>query len=485
MPLVHDEPLLGLDSAHASRPAGIDAPTYDRTTLRPSIVHIGVGGFHRAHLATYVHELCEGGVDDWAILGAGVLAGDAAMADALESQDHLYSLIVRGNTATEVDIIGSLVGYVRAWDDSTPLVRAIAAPTTQIVSLTVTEGGYPVDNATGGHDPGSPNAGSRSAFGVLAAGLDLRRRSGGTPLTVLSCDNVMGNGDVASIATRGEADRIDPALGGWIDTHVSFPNSMVDRITPTTTDTDRAWLSDTYGVNDRWPVVTEPFRQWVVEDHFAGDRPPFERLDVMATTDVTPYELMKLRLLNAGHSCVAYLASLRGIETVHATLGDADLRAFLEAFLRREAQPVLPPVAGIDIDAYVATLLERFANPNIGDQISRLCLDGSAKFPRFLLPTVRLQLRVGGPVALAALALAGWCQYLLGPAETLSPDPGLAEAVEHARRGVHRPVAFLEYPAVFGDDLAQAPSFVDSFTRSLEILRARGVAAAVSDALAR
>lgn len=239
------------------------------------------------------------------------------------------------------------------------------------------------------------------------------------------------------------------------------------------------------GIDDRWPVVTEPFRQWVIEDHFASDRLPLEELDVIVTSDVEPYELMKLRLLNACHSCVAYLAALAGIETVDAAFADPGLQRFAIDFLAREAKPVVRPVPGIDVDRYCDSLMERFTNPNIGDQIARLCLDGSAKFPKFVLPTVRLQLDRDGPVELAALALAGWCEYLRRPVEEISADPMLDTARHHAERSVTNPPQFLEFAEVFGDDLPGASRFVDAFVRSIHLLREQGVHPAVVSTLQR
>ncbi|MEM9467567.1 MAG: mannitol dehydrogenase family protein [Actinomycetota bacterium] len=467
--------------------AGIDAsvavPTYDRLALRPAIVHIGVGGFHRAHLATYVDELCAQGETGWAIAGAGVLPSDDTIAKVLRAQDHLYSLIIRGPDSVDVRVVGSIIDYIHASVTPQTLIRAIASPTTQVVSLTVTEGGYPVDDLDGSFRPDSPNAAGDSAFGLLVAALDRRRTAGQPGLTVLSCDNIIGNGQVTRAATLGVAENVDPTLAAWISLNVSFPNSMVDRITPATTDDDRRWLAETHGIVDAWPVATEPFRQWVVEDAFAGDRLPFDRLDVLTTSDVEPYELMKLRLLNSGHSCLAYLAALDGLDTVDTAMATPHLRSFLEAFLSREAQPVLPPISGIDIDAYTTSLLERFSNPNIGDQISRLCLDGTAKFPKFLLPTVRNQLSTGGPIRLAALALAGWCEYLTGPGDTLANDPRLDEARAFAARSTSEPATFLSFREVFGDDLATADRFVESFVNALGHLRERGVRSAVEDAL--
>lgn len=463
--------------------ASVRVPTYDRRQLRRSVVHIGVGGFHRAHFATYINELCRAGHTGWAITGAGVLPQDREIAHALGVQDFLYSLITRGHDTTSVEIIGSIVDFLHAAESTDSLIAEIASPSTQIVSLTVTEGGYPIDDLTGHYLPDSPNAGPKSAFGVIAAGLELRRKRGIGGLTILSCDNIIGNGAVARAATLGEADRISPQLGNWIESSATFPNSMVDRITPATTNADRAWLADTMGIVDQWPVVTEPFRQWVIEDTFASGRLPLEEMDVLGTSDVEPYELMKLRLLNAAHSCLAYLAAVMGVGTVDAALADEDLQAFITEFIEREAKPVLPAVLGVDLDGYTKSIIERFSNPSIGDQIARLCLDGSAKFPKFLLPTIRAQLSIGGPVALSALALAGWCEYLTQAPEGLVPDPLLDKAIGYAERSRYNPSSFLDFAEVFGADLPRSHRFSEAFAHALTLLRSQGIPSAIKAAL--
>ena len=462
-------------------------PGYNRSALRQGIVHVGVGGFHRAHLATYADELCASGNTDWAILGAGVRAADATMRDVLTEQDGLYTLISRGPEETAVSIIGSITGYTHAHPDADELIEAIAAPTTQIVSLTITEGGYPISDVTGDYEPDSDVAGPGSAFAIISLGLDLRRRNDVGPITVLSCDNIMSNGEAARTSTLGAATDLDGDLVSWIENNVSFPNSMVDRITPVTTDADRAWLSETHGINDAWPVVAEPFRQWVVEDDFAGERPPLEQLDIIVTDHVEPYEHMKLRLLNAGHSCLAYLAALESIETVDKAMANPSIRAYVASFLGNEAKPVLPPVEHVDIDSYNDSLVERFSNPAVGDQISRLTLDGSAKFPKFLLPTVRAQLEAGGLLCHSTLALAGWCQYLLGTdcagnTITLSNDPQLDAAKAFAAASVEDPAAFLSFEAVF-DDLGANERFRDEFVSALQEIRENGVTAAIDRCL--
>lgn len=461
-------------------------PAYERSALRRSIVHIGVGGFHRAHLATYIDELAAAGSTAWAITGAGVMPSDAAMAEALSSQDYLYTLVSRSPDITEVWIIGSIVGFVLAYDDPTGFLQLIASPDTQIVSMTVTEGGYPVDDITGEFIPAQCPTGS--TFELLARGLDERRTNASmtgavAPLTVMSCDNIMTNGAVARAATIGAAARLNDDLVEWVNEHVSFPNSMVDRITPVTTPQDIAWLESEMGISDRWPVFAEPFRQWVVEDNFAGDRLPLEQLDVIITSDIEPYELTKLRLLNAGHSCLAYLASLDGHAAVDTAMADPALRRFVETLLHHEAKATLPTAAGIDLDDYIAALIDRFSNPMVGDQIARLCLDGTAKFPKFLVPTIRAQIAGDQHVALSALALAGWCEYLRG--DNLSSDPQLDAAVEHAQRSVDEPEAFLDFVEIFGDDLRNSTVFVEAFTSALSLLRTVGVQSAIAAVLQR
>lgn len=469
-----------LSAQNLAGTAEIDAPLYDRSQLRRSIVHIGVGGFHRAHLATFVDELCRDGNTRWAIVGAGTLPGDEAMADALDAQDHLYTLMVRDADTTDVRVIGSIVDYVRAFERPQDLVERIANPETQIVSLTITEGGYPIDDQDGSYLASSSNAGPDAACGLVAQGLELRRQQHGGPITILSCDNVMSNGHVMETAVLGEAARYGDDLASWIASSVTFPNSMVDRITPATTPADRIWLHEHRQLDDKWPVVTEPFRQWVIEDRFAGERLPLEDLDVLITDDVEPYEVMKLRLLNASHSCLAYPAALFGIEHVHTAIEDPDIDRFVRELLGEEAVPALPAVPGIDIDAYVASLTSRFANPAIGDQVARLCQDGSSKFPKFLLPTIEAQLDTGGPIDRCTFALATWCEYLAqdaiaGSDICAAADPRMEAAQEFAIASAENPSAFLDFDAVFPASFRTNERFRASFVTSLLSIRANGL----------
>lgn len=468
--------------------ARIRVPRYDRAALTPSIVHIGVGGFHRGHFATYIDDLAAAGHTDWGIAGTWTLPGDHAIAEALAAQDGLFTVVARDEGVLDAQVIGSIVRTSHASPDPEPLVARIADPVTAVVSLTVTEGGYPVDDETGAFAPDSPNAAPDSAFAAIVRGLRRRHDAGAGPLTIISFDNIIGNGTVSRTATLGLAQATDPGLVAYIEAQVSFPNSMVDRIVPMTTDTDRAFVAEELGVRDRWPVMTEPFRQWVVEDRFAGPRLPLEELDVIVTDDVEPYELFKLRLLNASHSSLAYLARLVDLELVDHVLADDAFARFVRRFLEVEAGPTVPRTPGIELVPYQASLLRRFANPAIGDQVDRLCQDGSSKFPKFLLPTVRTQLERGGPIELATLALAGWCQYLVGTSESglaipHAVDPRLDEARRFAAASVEDPAAFLGFAAVFGEDLPQQERFRTAFVEALEDLRRVGARASIRRAL--
>ena len=456
----------------------ISVPPYDRSTLGGGIIHIGVGGFHRAHQAVYLDDVCRTGSSDWSITGAGVLASDVRMAESLAAQDHLYALVTRDDRATSVRVIGSITDYVLAADDLEPLVTRIAAPDARIVSMTITEGGYPVDEASGEFAP-PPAAALPPTFVALARAFQGRRDAGLGGVTVQSCDNVMGNGDVTRVATLGVCAMVEPGLEAWVADNVTFPNSMVDRITPQTADADRAFLAEEYGLVDRWPVVAETFIQWVIEDDFAAGRPPYEDVGVLMTDDVRPYETLKLRILNAGHSTVTYMAALVGHTYIHEIMADPLLARYLQQFHDEEATPSLPPVQGIDVSDYKRVVAERFANPAVKDQVARVCQDGTSKWPKFLVPTVESQLEQGGQVKLSALALAAWCQYLLGIDDagntiTLSTDPRLDEAQAFARASVDDPAAFLGFVEVFGSRLAEDRRFVSAFTEALVSLRELG-----------
>jgi mannitol 2-dehydrogenase len=470
---------LGQDRLAEIARAGIPVPTYDRAGLEPSIVHVGVGGFHRAHLAVYAHELAAQG-SGWGIVGLGLLAADAVMAEALCGQDCLYTLIEKSGGEPSAQVIGSITRYVHApAGHDGAAAELIAAPTTLILSLTVTESGYAEpsvdDRATG----------ERTTFDRIASALALRRDRDAGRITILSCDNVPRNGDAARAATLSAAARLDGELPAWVDAHCTFPNSMVDRITPATAPDDRDWLLDRTGIVDSWPVVSEPFRQWVMEDDFAGGRPAWDEAGALFTDRIHDWEQYKLRMLNAGHSSIAYLAALAGITYVHEAMAEPALRSFLESLIEREAIPTLVEIPGHPREDYAESVFERFANVGVRDQIARVCIDGSAKFPTFLIPTIERQLEGGGPIERAATALAGWARYLgVVPPEHQAYDRHGEVARRHGAEAMADPVAFLEYEAVFPARVRSSLRFRSAFVTAYEQIVSAGPIAAMTAASA-
>ncbi len=477
-------------------PDTVPVPRYDRDTVTTGVVHLGVGGFHRAHQAMYLDRLLSAGsARGWGICGVGVLPHDRRMKEVLTAQDGLYTLVEKHPDGTVRDrVIGSLVDYLLAPDDPPAVVERLASPTTRIVSLTVTEGGYNAHPATGEFDADNevvlrdvpPGAVPSTVFGFVTEALVRRRERGLAPFTVMSCDNIEGNGTVARRMFAAFARLRDAGLGDWVEHEVRFPNSMVDRITPATTDDDRAAVAERLGVVDGWPVVCEPFTQWVLEDHFGGDRPPLERVGVQLVDDVRPYELMKLRLLNAGHQALGYLGYLAGHRYVHEAAQDPLFARFVRSYMDREATPTLDPVPGVDLDAYKATLLERFANAEVRDTLARICAETSDRIPKFLLPVLREQLTAGGPVALGALVVAAWARYAEGVDEQGRPievvDFLRERLTAAAARQRAEPTAFLQVREVFGD-LVEDTRFVDAYTRALASLHGRGARATLREAV--
>lgn len=452
---------ISLGQAHLAEIArrGLSVPAYNRRELAPRIAHVGVGGFHRAHLAVYVHELASAG-SDWGIVGLGLLDQDREMAAALRAQDYLYTLILKGEGKPSATVIGSIVGYELALDGQDAVIaEVIAAPATSILSLTVTESGYAESPAEGSV------SGAAATFDRIAAALAARRDRGVGPITVLSCDNLPSNGEAARRALLPAAERVDATLPTWVQENCTFPNSMVDRITPVTAASDRRWLRDSTGIDDLWPVVCEPFRQWVMEDDFAGGRPPWDEVGALFTDHIEDWELYKLRLLNAGHSCMAYLAAQAGLTYVHEAMTVPPMAGFLEELLIREALPTLVEIPGHPREQYIASVLERFANPGIRDQIARVCIDGSAKFPAFVIPTVVRQLETGGPINHVATALAAWARYLgVVDPSAQAFDRNAAVARHHASAALADPMAFLEFDAVFPAPIRNSARFGTEFS---------------------
>jgi mannitol 2-dehydrogenase len=469
--------------------SAVPGPSYDRARVTTGVVHFGVGGFHRAHQAMYHDRLMnEGKALEWGICGVGVMPGDRAMKEALDAQDGLYTLVVKhADGVYEPRVIGSIVEYLFAPDSAEAVIEKLASPETRIVSLTVTEGGYSIDQITGDFVPAGdverdlePGAVPRSAFGLIVEALRRRRSRGVEPFTVMSCDNLQGNGHLSRRAFTAFASLRDPELGAWVAREVRFPNSMVDRITPVTTDEDRAEVRERFGIEDRWPVVCEPFTQWVLEDSFLLGRPPYEDAGVQVVEDVEPYELMKLRLLNASHQALCYFAYLDGYRLVHEAAQDPLFRAFLRGYMDHEGTPTLAPVPGVDVEEYKSTLIERFSNPEVRDTIARLCAESSDRIPKWLLPVVRTRLASGGPVGYSAAVVASWARYAEGVDEHGEPIEvvdRLADSLTAiARRQREDPDAFISNRELFGD-LVDEPRFAEAYRRALSSLHERGARA--------
>jgi mannitol 2-dehydrogenase len=480
--------------ALAHMPSDVAVPTYRRSDLAAGIVHFGVGNFHRAHQAVYLDDLFNAGQDhDWAIVGAGVRDPDVTVREKLKQQDWLTTVVEQEAETTSARITGAMIDFVRPYDVAANL-DMLARPQIRIVSLTVTEGGYYISPATQTFDSSHSDIvadardieAPKTVFGLIVAGLKRRREAGVAPFTVMSCDNIPGNGHVTENAVAGLARLADPELGSWIRANVAFPNSMVDRITPATTDRERALLGDKYGIEDNWPVFCEEFRQWVVEDRFPAGRPALDAVGVTFTSDVAPYELMKIRILNGGHAAIAYPAGLLDIHFVHEAMEDAQIRAFLEALTTREIQPVVPPPPNTSLDSYRALVARRFANPRIGDTIQRLCFDGSNRQPKFILPSAADRLKAGASVDGLALVSALWCRYCYGETESgkaIAPnDPSWDRLREAAQPARSDPRAFLKLRDIFGE-LAENPVYVGAFSNALASLWARGVRSTVADYL--
>jgi len=356
----------------------IACPSYDRNKVKAGIVHIGVGGFHRSHEAYYTNVLMnETDASGWGICGVGLREDDRKMRDALKAQDYLYTLIVRlPRGDVETCVIGSLIDFLLSCDDPGAVINKMASADTKIVSLTITEGGYNFNSATGEFEFGNPDvqhdldnpSSPKMVFGYLTAALKKRRAAGLPAFTIQSCDNIQQNGDMARKMLLAFAHKQDAELAQWIENEVCFPNAMVDRITPVTTPEDIAYLVTEIGLKDEWPVTCEPFTQWVIEDNFSNRRPAWEKDGAQFVADVTPYEKMKIRLLNAGHSVLGLLGSIHGHETIDGCVADPLFATYLRRFMDIEATPVLDPVEGVDLEAYKDSLIERFGNPSIQGQ---------------------------------------------------------------------------------------------------------------------
>jgi mannitol 2-dehydrogenase len=473
----------------------VAVPHYDRQKLTAGMLHFGVGNFHRAHQAVYLDDLFNLGRDlDFGIVGAGVMASDRPMRERLARQDYLTTVVAQAAERSQARVTGSMVGYLPVGDIDA-IVERMSDPAIRIVSLTVTEGGYFINPATGIFDPdeaaiardGAHPDRPQTVFGLIVAGLKKRRAKGLPPFTVMSCDNLPHNGRIARSAVAGLARLSDPELADWIEKQVAFPNAMVDRITPATSDRERRITAEDFGIEDAMPVFCEDFRQWVLEDNFPQGRPALEAVGVQFVPDVTPYENMKIRILNGGHAIIAYPAGLMEIEFAHEAMENALIRAFLEKVESEEIIPIVPPVPDTDLSAYYDRIARRFANPKIGDTIRRLCLDGSNRQPKFIIPSIADNLESGKKVSGLALASALWCRYCHGTTDAgreIQPnDPNWERLQSQSRKAKEAPAAWLEMRDIYGDT-ADAGLFVNPFCAWLERLWAQGTENTVRQYLA-
>jgi mannitol 2-dehydrogenase len=473
-------------------------PAYALSDTRQGIAHIGVGGFHRAHQAYYTDALMNTGEGlDWAICGVGLRAEDRRARDDLKEQDYLFTLFELGDTDdTEVRVIGAIRDMLLAEDGAAALIDKLASPEIRIVSLTITEGGYCIDDSTGEfmaqlpqiqHDLAHPNA-PKTVFGFLCVALAKRRAAGTPAFTLMSCDNLPHNGAVTRKALLAFAALRDADLRDWIASNVSFPNAMVDRITPMTSTEHKLQLHDKHAIDDAWPVVCEPFVQWVLEDKFVNGRPAWEKVGVQFTDDVTPYEEMKIKLLNGSHLALTYLGFLKGYRFVHETMNDPLFVRYMRAYMDLDVTPQLSPVPGIDLTEYKNTLEARFSNQAIADQLERVCSDGSSKFPKFTVPTINRLIADGQETKRAALVVAAWALYLKGVdenGETYNiPDPRAAFCQALVADDALITQRLLAVEEIFGTAIPHSPEFVAAFEWCCNSLRDVGVTRTLERVLA-
>lgn len=479
----------------ADLPADVDVPRYDRGALAAGIVHLGVGAFHRAHQAVYTDDALNRSPGPWGIVGVSLRSPDTR--DALAPQAGLYTVAVRDAAGERLRVVGSVTEVLVAPEDPEAVLERLTRPAVRIVTLTVTEKGYCHDPATGAlneehpgirHDMAEPHR-PETAPGFLVEALDRRRRAGVAPFTVLSCDNLPSNGDTTARILRRFAALRDPDLGRWVEEAVACPNSMVDRIVPATTDEDRAGVSRRLGCEDAWPVMTEPFTQWVIEDRFPAGRPAWELEGAELVADVHPYEFMKLRLLNGSHSTLAYLGYLAGCRTVSDAIADPAFARLIRRLMDEEVTPTLAVPPGADLGRYKAALLERFANPALKHRTWQIAMDGTQKLPQRLLGTIRDRLAAGASIDRLALGVAAWMRYVTGRDEQGQPidvrdplAPRLAEIAGRAGQDAEALArAYLGVREVFGDDLPRHPVFAGAVAGALGRLLAHGARRTVED----
>lgn len=463
--------------------------SYDRDAVRPGILHIGVGNFHRAHLAYYINCLLsrDPSQANWGICGVMLLPGDERLYHALSDQKDEYTLTVCSRDGdNECYQIGSIVELLWSGDNAQAILDRFADPYIRILSMTITEGGYNIDKVTGefdlennavSHDLKYPKE-PETVFGYVAEGLCRRRDSGAGGLTILTCDNLQHNGDTARKAFTTFFRAQDPELAEWVEQNVTFPNSMVDRITPATLPQDVKRLNHENGTKDAAPVYCEDFIQWVVEENFAAGRPDWEQVGVQMTDDVTAYENMKLSLLNASHTLLSYPSFLSGYRKVDDAMTNGKIVKFIRDFMDLDVTPYVPAPKGIDLDEYKQTLIERFGNRQVSDQIARLCFDGLSKFPVYITPTLTKMVGDGRDLTRMAYLLAVYRHYLRHHRDDNGEEFEVAEPqmTEADRRLIESddPVDFLRLPAFAGAGLEDSDEFKRLYFKMIDSLKQHG-----------
>ena len=470
---------------------------YDRNGIKAGILHIGVGNFHRAHEEYYTNRLLEyPDQQEWGICGAMLLPGDERLYRILKRQDCEYTLTVCGRDGhDEAYRIGSLVGLLWGVEDPEAVLDKIADRDIRIISMTITEGGYNIEKSTGEfmfsdrdvqHDLENPQS-PRTVFGFIAEGLRRRMTAGNGPVTILSCDNLQHNGNTARKAFTSFIQAQDKELALWVKDNVTFPNSMVDRITPATRPEDVIRLNEKNGTDDNAPVYCEDFIQWVIEDDFIAGRPAWENVGVEFTSDVTGYENMKLSLLNASHTLLSYPSFLSGYRKVDDAMHDERIAKFVRTFMDKDITPYVPAPGNTDLDLYKQTLIERFGNRSVSDQISRLCFDGISKFPVYVMPNLIKMIRDHADLTRVAYLIAAYRHYLKYRTDDNGAVFEIAEPwmtkEDETLTASDNPMDFLGLSAFKSTDLKHSPEFVKKYTDMVEAIRSKGAMATLETIL--
>ncbi len=470
------------------------APNYDRKKLNAGILHMSVGGFHRAHQAVYIDRFLNQFAEDWMITGIGLLPNDAENLKVLENQDGLYAVLERSPEKDEVYIVGSIKDLIHAPSNPDAVIDLIASNQIKIVSLTVTEKGYYYDDQRNLNflHPAIINdldlsKTPQTAYGYLIQGLLKRRNQNNGPVTIMCCDNLPGNGHITEHLLLQFADKAEATTAQWIRDNVSFPNAMVDRITPVTTDKIRDILSSEFHVKDAWPVVCEDYLQWIIEDKFIAGRPALDKVGVQFVSDVDPYEKMKVRLLNGSHSALSYISYLLGHREVDKAMADPLVAKFVRAYMDDCITPSIPEVPGINLDEYKDKLISRFSNPSISDQVQRLAEDGSQKIRNAMIPPLEFQLDNNASIKWIALALAAWFRYLSGVDEQGNSiqikDPMADRLSDAAKVNGQDPIGLLKFEEIFGSQLIGNARLSDELGLYLQSIYSQGMRKTLEEAL--